>query len=166
MAGLQLFESKYRLKDPKQYREYTLDLIAIGEDYLSEQIKAIGNAILGNNLHIYPIVSLKKALEITNKCNVTVCASLNETFGLFVAEGMLMGHVLLRNHTSGWQEQVLDGENGYLFDDLNVDDLAKKISIILSKNNSDEKLAEMGLKSQQIAAKFSNANYYDQLLKI
>ena len=165
LAGLQLFESKYKANNPNKFRPYTIDMIAIGDDYISEQIKAIGKSFLGKNLHIHPVVPFKVALQITNSCNVTVCTSLNETFGLFLAEGMLMGHLLLRNHTSGWQEQIQDGKNGYLFDDLDVDDLAKKISYLLDIKNSNFSLAKMSLESQKIARNFVSADYFVQLYK-
>lgn len=163
LAALQYFESNYKNKSPNQFRPYTLDLVAIEDDYISEQIKAIGAAILGDRLHTYPKVTLERSLEITSKCNITICPSLNETFALFVAEGMQMGHVILRNHSSGWQEQMCNGKNGFLFDDLNIKDLAKKISLVLDRKTSSDTLLKMGLESQRIAQKFVRSNYFDQI---
>lgn len=160
LSALQLFESKYKKPD-KKYKDYTVDFIAIEDDYISQQIKAIGSAILGNKLHIHPKVSRDEALKITSECNVTVCVSLNETFALFVAEGMLMGHVILRNYSSGWQEQMQDSENGYLINNLDLTDTAKKIEIILSKDNKE--LLDLSAKSKEIAKKFSYISYLNEI---
>ena len=165
LAALQLFENKYKIGKTTKYRDYTVDFIAIEDDYISDQIKAISKTLLNNQVKIHPKVPREKALNITNLCNVTVCASLNETFALFVAEGMLMGHVILRNRSSGWQEQMIDGKNGYISGNLNIEDLADNIEKILNKNFSSEKLLEMSKNSQIIAKKFENSNYYKQRYK-
>ncbi len=165
LAALQLFEAKYRSVNPKAYRPYTLDLVSIGSDYISEQIKSIGKAVVGKDLKIHPVVNRSEALKIARTCNVTVCSSLNETFALFVAEGMLMGHPILRNDTSGWQEQIQNTKNGYFFKMHDVEDLTEAIRKLLDKKASNASLVRMGVTSQKIAEAFSNANYYEQLKK-
>jgi glycosyltransferase involved in cell wall biosynthesis len=166
LSALQLFEAKYKAKNPDNYRTYTLDLVAIGTDYVSQQINSIGEVVLGKNMNIHPILNRKAALEITRLCNVTVCSSLNETFALFVAEGMLMHHTILRNRTSGWQEQIVDGENGFLFNTLSVDELADCVERLLNKKLSNEALQAMGKASFEIAQKFSHADYQEQISSI
>jgi glycosyltransferase involved in cell wall biosynthesis len=165
LAGLQLFETMYRSKVPDQYRDYTLDLIAIGDDYVSEQIKSIGTAFLGDRLNVHPVVDHETALDITSSCNVTVCCSLNESFAIYVAEGMLMGHPVLRNKASGWQEQVQDGKNGFEIPTDSVQEIAGAIRKILDKKLSNKELASMGLRSQKIASDFVSANYYQQIMR-
>ena len=163
LAALQLFELKYKVKKPDNYRPYTLDLVAIGKDYVSQQIVSIGNAVLGKDIHIHPVIERGEALEIAKTCNVTVCNSLNETFALFVAEGMLMHHAILRNNTSGWQEQIIDGKNGFMFDTSSVEGLADSVEKILNKNLSNLDIRDMGNASFEIAQKFSTADYYEQI---
>lgn len=164
IAALQAFEMKFKKANPTQYRSYELDLVAIGSDYVSEQIKMIGENLMGERLHTYPVIDRDEALKIAAKSNVTVCSSLNETFALYVAEGMLMGHPVLRNDTSGWQEQIQDGINGFKFDSKDMDSLVNAIEKILSRKLSNEQLMKMGQQSQVIADKFSSANYHDQII--
>lgn len=160
------FKSEFYDKDPTKYREFELHLIAIGEkgdDYISTQIRAIGDGLLGGRIRYYPRVSKDVAHEITHKCNATVCCSLNETFGLFVAEGMMMGHLILRNATSGVHEQLVDGENGLLIDELDTNSFAKSIESLLNKKTSNKKLRDMGISSQKISSKFRLSDYTEQL---
>jgi len=157
---------EYYTKNHSKYRDFELNLIAIGkkgEDYISTQIRAIGDGLIGNKIHYYPKVSKDKALEITSKNDVTICCSLNETFALFVAEGMLMGHIILRNKTSGYKEQLKNGVNGYAIDEQNINNFAAQIEKVLNKSTADEALLSMGNSSKQIAEKFASANYFDQI---
>ena len=103
-------------------------------------------------------------MEFTSKCNATICSSLNETFGLFVAEGMLMGHILIRNKASGYHEQIVDGKNGYLVNTNNINEFTKILEKIVNKNQSNADLKKMSDSSFEMAQKFKKANYYDQLI--
>jgi glycosyltransferase involved in cell wall biosynthesis len=158
---------EHHLRKPGiKYRPYTISLLAMGDDYISQQLESIGVAFFGNAFHVFNKMPREKALAITSTCNVTVCSSLNETFALFVAEGMAMGHPILRNKSSGWHEQIKDGENGYLFDDLKLASLAAKIELLLNKETlSDTGLARMGKRSQEIAASFATSDYYNQIIR-
>lgn len=165
ISALAHFMHKYYDKEPKRYRDFHLTLIAVGkDDYVSSQIRSIGKALLEKHLTIHPTVPKDQAMQLTSKCNVTICSSLNETFALFVAEGMLMGHVILRNKSSGYHEQIKDGENGYLVDTMDIEKFADAIEKLLNKDGlSNSKLASMSQKSLNISKAFLNADYFDQL---
>ena len=72
--------------------------------------------MLGDRLRTMPKVARDEVFAIGRECNVVVCSSLNETFALYVAEGMAMGHVVLRNETGGMEEELQPGVNGYRID--------------------------------------------------
>jgi hypothetical protein len=112
---LQTFLLKYQAKNPNAYRDFEVHFISIGSDYVSNQVQSIGQAVLGDKLHTYPALPRKQALEIAETCNAVICSSLNETFGLYIAEGMLMGHIVLRNDSAGREEQLEEGKNGFLY---------------------------------------------------
>jgi glycosyltransferase involved in cell wall biosynthesis len=149
--------------NPAQYRDFSVHFVGVNEDYISHQIKSVGKAILGKRLHIHPSIPREEAMAITSKCNAVICCSLNETFALYVAEGMAMGHVVLRNNTAGIDEQLVNGENGYFIDSENIEQFAEIIEKILNKNTENKELQKMGKKSQQIAAKFLTQDYSKQI---
>lgn len=152
--------------EKKNYRKFELDLIAIGDDYVSRQIRSIGSGLLGDRIHFYPQLKKQEAMRVTDGANVTICCSLNETFALFVAEGMLMRHVILRNNSSGVSGQLHNGKNGYLIDSNDLGDFSEKIEILLNKTKtSNAALKKMGDTSHEIAHKFVASNYYDQLFQ-
>lgn len=158
--------SEHQVKNPNNYRDFELHLIAIGnkgDDYISTQIRSIGSGLLGDKIHYYPKVAKSEAMRITSQSNVTICSSLNETFALFVAEGMLMGHILLRNKTSGYEEQLIDQENGLAIDEQDVTQFADSIESILNIDMDNSSLLSMSQKSQEIASRFKDSNYHSQI---
>lgn len=166
ISALQKFLSDYYIKSPKLYRDFELHLLSIGSDYISQQIKWIGKSALGGKLKIYESMPYEEALKVAKKCNSVICCSLNETFALYVAEGMYMEHVILRNNTSGVDEQLIDGKNGLLINHKDVDDFAAKIEKLLNINShSNAKLKEMGRTSQNIIEPYTHNTYMDKFIK-
>jgi glycosyltransferase involved in cell wall biosynthesis len=167
LSAFYSFLKTYYEKDPKKYRDFKLHLVAIRDDYISQQIKWIGNSLLSKHLVIYPSLPKSEAMKVTAECNAVVCCSLNETFGLYVAEGMLMGHVVLRNNSAGMDEQLKDGVNGYFIDHTDVQKFAAVIEKILNKKTiSNAQLQKMGLASQQMMQAYTKNTYFDQIEKL
>jgi hypothetical protein len=54
LAALAQFELRYHPTQPSLYRTYKVTFISVSDDYVSEQIKAIGNAQLGKDFEYYP----------------------------------------------------------------------------------------------------------------
>lgn len=165
LSAFQYYQDNYFAKNPENYRPFELHLVAVGEkDYVSQQIRWIASSTLSENVKIYDSLPKDKALEIAQQCNTVICCSLNETFGLYIAEGMLMGHVVLRNNCAGVDEQLIDGKNGYLINHTDIKDFAKKIEQLLNKRNmSSGRLLQMSLCSQEIITKYSKPKYIDQI---
>jgi glycosyltransferase involved in cell wall biosynthesis len=154
-------------RNPGTYRDFSLVLIGIGDDYVSRQIRSIGTNVLGERLEIVPHVSRDRALEITSGCNAVICCSLNEAFGLYVAEGMAMGHVVLRNDVCGQYEQLRDGVNGFRVDSSDVGKFAGVLERVLNKSTtSNEDLQRMGRVSQQMIAPFQHHAYFARVTEI
>lgn len=166
LAAFSYFIEHYYTKSPKQYRDFKLHLVSINNDYISQQIKWVGGSLLKDHVRFYPSMSRNEALKITAACNAVICCSLNETFGLYVAEGMLMGHLVIRNNSAGVDEQLQNGKNGYLIDHTDVVQFGNVLEKILNKQKtSDEELQKMGQISQKIVNEFSENKYIDTILK-
>lgn len=150
--------------DPTRYREFALCLVGLGDDELSQQIKEMGTRILGSRLHVYPPLPKERLLEITATCNTVISCSRSETFGLAVAEAMLMRHVVLRNDTGGVDEQLRDGENGYFIGHEDVAQFAEALERVLSRNaNSDADLQRMGETSHEMIVAYTSSSYIEQI---
>ena len=152
------FMQEHYQKSPDKYRDFSLTLVSIANDYVSQQIKIIGK-LLGKKLKIFPSMPYAESLEITSKCNAVICCSLNETFALYVAEGMYMGHVLLRNDSAGMEEQLKDGVNGFYVETGDIKQFVSTIDKMLDKKISNEKLQKMGRASQEIIKPYATNSY-------
>jgi glycosyltransferase involved in cell wall biosynthesis len=165
LSAFQNYLARKALSDHADHREFELHLLSIGDDYISQQIKWIGRSVLNGRIKIYESMPYDEALELTKKCNAVICCSLNETFALYVAEGMYMGHLILRNNTSGVDEQLVDGKNGYFIDHKNIEKFTDKIEELLDEKKSDNnKLRDMGNYSQKIIESYTTnryLNYFD-----
>jgi glycosyltransferase involved in cell wall biosynthesis len=167
IAALQDFLITSGGADPRRYRDFTLTLVGVGDDYLSRQVKTIGTAMLGDRLRTMPKVSRDEVFSIARECNVVVCSSLNETFALYVAEGMAMGHVVLRNETGGMEEELRPGVNGYRIDISSIEQFAGVVETVLNRETtSNERLQEMGRASQEMIESYRHLSYVSRLESI
>ncbi len=167
IAALYDFMQRYYQKNPQAYRAFHLDLFSVGNDYISQQIRWMSDSMLKNHVTIFEPMPLDEVLANYAKCNAVICCSLNETFGLFVAEGMFMGQVVLRNNAAGVDEQLKDGKNGYFIDHTNIQAFADVIEKVLNKKKtSNAKLQAMGAVSQHMAKTFAKGSYMQKIERL
>ena len=81
------------------------------------------------------------------RCEVTVLPSVLEGFGLVVIESWLYKKPAIVSSLAGVAELVKHEENGLLFDPEDPDDLAKKLSTVLSNQSLESALGENGFKT-------------------
>jgi glycosyltransferase involved in cell wall biosynthesis len=159
LYALITFKKLFYDNHPEDYRDFELRLIAIEDDLLSRQIIKHGKD-LGEHLMIYPPLPHDQALDVIKNSNITICYSMRECLPVFVYEGMITGHPLLRNDVSGLEEQLEDGKNGFLLNSKSYLQVLETIEKILNKNSiSNEKLAQMSKRSYEIAKKAENNSY-------
>ena len=101
--------------------------------------RMISNFSLNNNVHC--IGQVDNVQDFVALANVVVLPSNFETFGLALAEGMMMGKPGIAYNVGGISEIIKDNENGFLVKHRDIDDLYKKLSILA---NDQEKCKIMG----------------------
>src|SRR3989344_8308160 len=80
-------------------------------------------------------------------------ASKDEEFGIAVVEAMGYGLPIIAFTSGGIPEYVIDGKNGYLFNELNESSLVKQVNELTSL--SKEKYLEMRKQTRKTAERFS-----------
>jgi glycosyltransferase involved in cell wall biosynthesis len=83
------------------------------------------------------------------RCELTILPSVLEGFGLVVIESWLYKKPAIVSSTAGVAELVEHGENGLLFNPNDPDDLAAKISLVLSDQNLASVMGENGYATSQ-----------------
>lgn len=165
------FYHNFYVKNPENYRDFSIKFIGAYEKGDSEfdapyhvknilkQFKDSGK-LLGDKFKITETLSHEEAIEMISQANATVCYSMYETMGIFVYEGMATGHPIIRNDCAGAEEQIFDGENGIAVYSEDFGSLAEAIEkMINKKKTSNQELAKMSKKSNEIAKKATVAKY-------
>jgi glycosyltransferase involved in cell wall biosynthesis len=166
LFAFKLFKEKYYAKNPGRYRDFELVFVGMGDDFISRQIKLCAGGMLGRHFIGQRKMSRIDALEEVNKANITICYSIRECLPVFVFEGMASGHPILRNSCSGVDEQLINGENGFLLSEHDFDQVVSVIETMLNlSKTTNSRLAEMSKKSHEIAMKNAN-NSQEELLSI
>ena len=159
------FLASHDRDQPELYRDFSISFVGLEEGYLSRQVRR-HQKILGDRLICHPKVKRDRCLEIIRAGNVTICYSLSEALPLFVFEGMIAGHVLLRNECSGMEEQLEIGSNGFLLESTDFWQVVRTIERILDRRRTtDEQLAEMSARSRQIALGMRD-HRYDRIIEL
>ena len=75
-------------------------------------------------------------------CDLIILPTYEETFGLVVAEAMIMGVPVIGSDAGGVPEIIEDGKNGLMFETKNSNSLAEKILIFINNKELRRNLAQ------------------------
>jgi glycosyltransferase involved in cell wall biosynthesis len=89
-------------------------------------------------------------------------ASRDEEFGIAGVEAMGYGLPVIAYRSGGIPEYVIDGKNGYLFDELNEDSLIKKVNELT--NLKTDEYINMRKSARKTAEGFSEGKFAQQIL--
>ncbi|MCX7955576.1 MAG: glycosyltransferase family 4 protein, partial [Patescibacteria group bacterium] len=89
-------------------------------------------------------------------------ASRDEEFGIACVEAMGYGIPVIAYNSGGIPEYIIDGKNGFLFDQLNPISLISKIKKL--NNLNKEEYLEMKKQARKTAEKFSEENFKKNIL--
>lgn len=160
------FKRRYYDLSPNDYRDFSLTYIGMTLDFLSKQILNHGPTGLGDRFRYFDAMSHEKCLDYILAANITICYSLREALPMFVYEGMLAGHPILRNDSSGMEEQLITKKNGLYLDSNDFEQVISVIETVCNKRKtSAEDLANMSRESNKMASSLSDVTY-DKMVQV
>jgi len=125
---------------------------------LKEKVKNLG---LENNVIFTGFT--KNINEYLQLCDVSVLATIKETFGLVVIESMLNKVPVIAVNNGGPLEIIDDGQDG-LFFDRTAEDLAKKITLLYEDKELKNNLSVNGYK--KIKYRFDKETQMQKMLEL
>jgi len=117
-----------------KYKNAKLDIIGDGSE--SEKLKELSKKLdISTNIFFMGFVDDNKLNKFYQSCDVYVCPSELEGYGLTVLEATVNGAPVIACKVGGIPEIIKDGINGLLIDKDNLKQLSQSICRILRDNN-------------------------------
>ncbi len=122
----------------------TCQLLIVGYFMNENYKKRINNLISSYNLqnHIKFFGFIDEPMSMMPCFDLIVLPTYEETFGLVVAESMMMGVPIIGSNAGGVPEIIKDGNNGLIFETKSSDSLTEKISMLINDKDLRRKLAQ------------------------
>lgn len=100
--------------------------------------------------------------EIVAAADIVCVPSISETFGLIYVEAMAAGKVAIASNTGGPVEYIKSGENGFLVDPDNPNELAEILKKLITNTKLREKIRP---KAQLMASKFDYKKFIKEIIE-
>jgi glycosyltransferase involved in cell wall biosynthesis len=143
------------------YRDYSLVVVGDGPD--RDQLEVLSRNRGLDNIQWEGWVAYDQLGSYFCNADVFILPTLEDTWGMVVLESMVFGKPVLCSKWAGALEMVADGENGYVIDPNDPEQLAERMSRFIH----DPALAEkMGSRSQQMIASYEPASAAEFLTQV
>jgi glycosyltransferase involved in cell wall biosynthesis len=148
--AIDIFE---KVNQRENNRDFRLHFVGVGEDEYSRETVRIARDKLGDKFRLTGVQPHIETLTYIDKLHVCISISEFETLPRVVTEALLAGQPILRNSSSGQEEQLVNGSNGILIDE---NDSASSVNSIQEILNYDlypkKKLVNYGEESLRIGS--------------
>ena len=138
--------------------EHEIQLCIIGHSMDNSYKHRLQDDALRLNIqhHVHFIDFVDSPMSYMPCFDLIILPTYEETFGLIVAEAMMMEVPVIGSNAGGVPEIINHQENGLLFESKNYTDLQKRIDFIIEKKESTKQLVNK-------ASQFANERYdYDK----
>jgi glycosyltransferase involved in cell wall biosynthesis len=159
-------QGNYYITTSRLARAKHVEILIQAANELKTHLKIIGTgrdesylkSIAGKTIEFLGLISDKEISQIYKNAKAFLFASVDEEFGIAVAEAMGFGLPVIAYNSGGVPEIVKDGYNGFLFNQLKQDVLGKKIKLL--ENLPNDKYIEMKKNARLTAEKFSENVFF------
>ena len=146
--GLHLLLEACVVLQKQGHRNYTL--LVVGDGPQRQELEAFSeNHALADCVKWVGKVNYGNLGAYFQSADVFVLPTLEDTWGVVVLEAMVLGKPVLCSRWAGAAEMVIEGENGYLFEPQQPEELAEVMRRFIEQPNLSK---SMGDKSQQLMA--------------
>lgn len=134
--------------------EKNIQLIIVGHcmdsGYQADLVEMINRYNMSHRVVFMPFI--ESPMKLMPDLDLIILPTYEETFGLVVAESMLMGTPVIGSNAGGVPEIISDNNNGLLFESRNYESLSQKIISIYQSE-------ELRIKLSNNAKIFANEEY-------
>ena len=98
------------------------------------------------NVELKGFVSDKELIDLYANCLAVVYVPINEDLGYAPQEAATSGKAVIGSNEGGLKETVMNGETGFLIDDVSPEKIAEKIDFFANNPEMAEKMGKNGKK--------------------
>lgn len=126
-----------------------------GKDYLSR-------------VKFYGYVSDEELARLYSECDIFVAPSRYESFGIIFIEAMANGKPVVGTNVGGIPEIIMNGENGFLFDNESTKDLQEKLEVLIQNKEMRLRMGQKGLEilKNKFSANLMAKNFIELVYKV
>lgn len=135
-----LFEAA-RLLLNRGMEDFTIQIVGTGE-MAGTLHRQLAGSPLDKVVRWVGPVSYEKLGTCYEACDAVVYPSLEDTWGMGVLEAMCLGKPVLCSKYAGSKEMIQDGENGFVIDPHNPEELADRMELLLRVPGLAQRLGE------------------------
>lgn len=151
---IKALQKKYR------NRKYKLHIVGTGDE--KEALKRLSKELeCENKVFFHGQLPRAKVFELMKKCYCFIMVSNNETFGMVYIEAMLAGCVTIASKNGGVDGVIIDGKNGFLSEQGDVDDLIRTLDRI----ENDCEINNLRVQAIKAAYEYRDSKLAQQYLK-
>jgi glycosyltransferase involved in cell wall biosynthesis len=159
--GLHLLIEACALLKAQGHQDYTL--IVVGDGAQRAELEQLSQARGLTNLQWAGWVAYDQLGSYFTEADVFILPSQEDTWGMVVLEAMVFGKPILCSQWVGAMEMVHPGENGYIFDPNQIDDMADCMRKFIQ---APDQIAPMGARSQQLIEPHNPPTVVDFLTEV
>jgi glycosyltransferase involved in cell wall biosynthesis len=147
-----------------------LSLIIAGSGPQEVELKKLTNQLkISHKVNFVGSINKDEVLKLFNKSYCVVVPSKSEAFGLTIIEAMSVQTCVIGANNTGIKEIIKDYKTGLLFETDSVDELTKKLLILIENPELRNSLAENGYNHflnnyENVTMAKKNSHFFSQLL--
>ena len=140
-------------------------LVIIGQGSEKQKLELMANHLgVKDKVEFKGKLSLKETKDIMKDCYCLVLPSLSEGLPRVLMEAMALEKPIIGSRVAGIPDLIKDNENGFLFEKSNLNELVKKLRVLLNNRDLAIKMGQKGKKI--IENKFSNEKYIENYISM
>lgn len=134
--------------DRSEVQDFTLDIIGQGDEAAPIKQYVKEHPELTERVKLWGRISRNEVSRMMQQSDVFCMISNNETFGLVYIEAMAAGCITIASRNEGFDGIIIDGENGFLCEAGNIDELTSIINKINKMGKAElNRISENAIKT-------------------
>jgi glycosyltransferase involved in cell wall biosynthesis len=118
----------------REFKGVRLRIVGDGP-FKGELVRLVRKLSLDDKVRFEGLVPRDELVKYYVNCDVYVQPSLSETFPSTIREAMSVGRPVIATKVGFIEEHIMDNDNGFLVPKRNVEEIAKKVLLLLSDEN-------------------------------